>query len=76
MADPGFFEILNTTRAIKRLKPDPVPPSPTDARPGGERRKDLRRQRAGYSWKAPGCRVELGRAPDLGVSAIARRRSL
>ena len=25
MADPGFFEILNTTRAIKRLKPDPVP---------------------------------------------------
>ena len=25
MANPGFFEILNTTRAIKRLKPDPVP---------------------------------------------------
>ncbi len=25
VAEPGFFEILNTTRAIKRLKPDPVP---------------------------------------------------
>ncbi len=25
MANPEFFEILNTTRAIKRLKPDPVP---------------------------------------------------
>ncbi len=23
--EPGFFEILNTARAIKRLKPDPVP---------------------------------------------------
>jgi nitroreductase len=23
--DPGFFEILESTRAIKRLKPDPVP---------------------------------------------------
>ena len=25
MQDPGLFEIINTTRAIKRLKPDPVP---------------------------------------------------
>ncbi len=25
VAGPGFFQILNTTRAIKRLKPDPVP---------------------------------------------------
>ena len=25
MAEPGFFQIINTTRAIKRLKPDPVP---------------------------------------------------
>ena len=25
MRDPGLFEIINTTRAIKRLKPDPVP---------------------------------------------------
>jgi len=25
MSDPGFFEILGSTRAIKRLKPDPVP---------------------------------------------------
>ncbi len=25
MSDPGFFEILDSTRAIKRLKPDPVP---------------------------------------------------
>ncbi len=25
MHDPGFFEILNTTRAIKRLRPDPFP---------------------------------------------------
>ncbi len=25
MSDPGFFEILDTTRAIKRLKPEPVP---------------------------------------------------
>ncbi len=25
MSDPGFFEILESTRAIKRLKPDPVP---------------------------------------------------
>lgn len=25
MSDPPFFEILNTTRAIKRLKPDPIP---------------------------------------------------
>ncbi len=26
MSEPGFFEILDSTRAIKRLKPDPVPP--------------------------------------------------
>ena len=25
MSDPRFFEILDSTRAIKRLKPDPVP---------------------------------------------------
>ena len=25
MSDPGFFEIVGSTRAIKRLKPDPVP---------------------------------------------------
>ncbi len=25
MSEPGFFEILDNTRAIKRLKPDPVP---------------------------------------------------
>ncbi len=25
MSEPGFFEILDTTRAMKRLKPDPVP---------------------------------------------------
>ncbi len=25
MSEPGFFEILDSTRAIKRLKPDPVP---------------------------------------------------
>ncbi len=25
VAEPGFFDIQNTTRAIKRLKPDPVP---------------------------------------------------
>ena len=25
MSDPGFFEILDSTRAIKRLKPNPVP---------------------------------------------------
>lgn len=25
MSDPGFFEILENTRAIKRLRPDPVP---------------------------------------------------
>lgn len=25
MSDPGFHEILESTRAIKRLKPDPVP---------------------------------------------------
>ncbi len=25
MAEPGIFEIINSTRAIKRLKPDPVP---------------------------------------------------
>ena len=25
MSVPGFFEILDNTRAIKRLKPDPVP---------------------------------------------------
>ena len=25
MSGPGFFEILDNTRAIKRLKPDPVP---------------------------------------------------
>ncbi len=24
MSEPGFFEILDNTRAIKRLKPDPV----------------------------------------------------
>ena len=26
MAEPGFFEIVESTRAIKRLKPSPVPP--------------------------------------------------
>ena len=25
MSEPGFFETLDNTRAIKRLKPDPVP---------------------------------------------------
>jgi nitroreductase len=25
MSEPGFFEILDTTRAMKRLNPDPVP---------------------------------------------------
>lgn len=25
MSEPGFFEVIHTTRAIKRLKPDPVP---------------------------------------------------
>jgi nitroreductase len=25
VSEPGFFEILNSTRAMKRLKPDPVP---------------------------------------------------
>ncbi len=25
MSEPGFFEIVDNTRAIKRLKPDPVP---------------------------------------------------
>ena len=25
MAEPGIFEIINSTRAIKRLKSDPVP---------------------------------------------------
>ena len=26
MSEPAFFQILDTTRAMKRLKPDPVPP--------------------------------------------------
>lgn len=26
-ADPGLFEIIATTRAMRRLKPDPVPPA-------------------------------------------------
>ena len=25
MAEPGLFEIIHTTRAMKRLKPDPIP---------------------------------------------------
>jgi hypothetical protein len=26
--DPGLFEIIRTTRSMRRLKPDPVPAAP------------------------------------------------
>jgi nitroreductase len=42
MAEPGIFEILYSTRAMRRLKPDPIPDTtlkqimmPGSARPSG-----------------------------------------
>ena len=72
MSEPGFFEILNNTRAIKRLKPDPVPiglirkvvDAGTKARPGTKRgRSEVDRQNT-QLWLdlAPGAATTLGRS--------------
>ncbi len=67
MSEPGFFEILNTTRAMKRLKPDPVPlellrkvldagtkaPSGVNTQPWESRSAERSPNRAGESPRTP-----------------------